>query len=158
MALVDDWMRGRHSSESINKFVSEKTGMDYETLWKSFVSDCRTMRVSETLLQAIGLLRERFHTVLLTGNMDCFDRFTVPALKLDQYFDAIVNSYNEGCLKSENGGASFRRHLKGDISDAVLIDDSPANCAAFERLGGTALCATSQQVTMRHLTTLRHLI
>ena len=153
-ALVDDWMRGRHTSESINKFVSDRIGISYEALWGAFIADCNTMQVSENLLQAIDPLRDHFHTVLLTGNMDCFDRFTVPALKLERRFDAIVNSYNEGCLKAENSGASFKRHAKGDVCDAVLVDDSVASCAVFEKLGGTAFCATSEQATLQFLRTL----
>ena len=107
--LINKWMRGYYTSEQINQLVADKISVDRNWLWNIFVDDCKTMRVSSDTLEMISLLRNKFSVVLITGNMDCFDRFTVPSLKLDKYFDLIVNSYNERMLKDENTELSLRQ-------------------------------------------------
>ncbi len=154
-SLVTDWMKGAYTAEEINKLVSDKTGLAYEYLWGIFVQDCKTMRVETKLLELINQLRGAFHVVLITGNMDCFNRFTIPSLQLDKYFDVIVNSFDEKQLKTDDGGASFIKHNKGRLHDAILIDDSAKTCATFQTLGGTAYLITHQDDTMQHL---RHLL
>jgi CRISPR/Cas system-associated endoribonuclease Cas2 len=83
----------------------------------------------------------------MTGNMDSFTRFTVPALALDKYFDHISNSFYEGKLKTDEGGKLFldyaRKH-KVCIEDCFVIDDSEKVCSVFEGLGGRAFRATPQ--------------
>lgn len=149
--IASDWMRGAYSSEEINQLVAKETGVEYDYLWNVFVRDCQTMQVEPEVLKSISNLRGRFHVVLITGNMDCFSRFTVPSLRLNKYFDAIVNSFDEKCLKSENDGHSFRKHVRGEISDAVLIEDSENNCKTFENIGGTAYRINSPSDTLKYL-------
>ena len=136
--MVTEWMKGEYMSEQINKFVATETGIAYSRLWEIFQDDCRTMLVDEKVLDLIANLRTKYHLVLITGNMDSFNRFTVPTLKLASYFDVIVNSYAEGQLKTENNGESFLKYLKGSITDAILIEDSQKSCDVFTQLGGTA--------------------
>jgi FMN phosphatase YigB (HAD superfamily) len=152
--LAADWMRGKYTSEEINKRVAVALGTPYEVVWDMYVRDCREMRVNPELLALIDELRLIYHVVLITGNMDSFDRFTIPALELDQHFDVIVNSANEQKLKTDNDGESFLKYLKGEIADAVLIEDSPKTCAVFTALGGTALQVTPITPTLMHLQSL----
>lgn len=91
-ARADDWMRGKHTAEHINEFVATTLGIPYDSLWEAFVNECKQMKVAVETLQAIQTLRPKHRVVLLTDNMDCFMRFTVPALDLEKYFDAIVSS------------------------------------------------------------------
>ena len=144
-SLVTDWMRGKYSSEEINARVAKETGLNYQYLWETFVYDCNTMTVRKELLELIYKLRIRFHVVLITGNMDCFSRFTVPSLLLNQYFDVIVNSYNEKQLKTDDDGSSFIKYVKGDIGNAYLVEDSITSCAIFKKLGGTAYTVTGTE-------------
>ena len=137
--MVYDWMRGKYTSEQITEFVATETGLEYSYLWKIFQDDCKTMRVDEKIFDLITKLRESYYLVLITGNMDSFDRFTAPALQLNSYFDVVVNSCTVGQLKTENNGASFLKYLKGLIMEAVLIEDSQKSCDVFTQLGGTAL-------------------
>ena len=77
--------------------------------------------------------------------MDCFDRFTVPSLELANYFDDIINSYNEKVSKKENGGELYVRVVQtngSDISDSILIDDSKEACDLFQKRGGKSYLAT----------------
>lgn len=149
--LVNDWMRGKYSSEQINELVAERTGLPYDRLWQTFVRDCKSMHIAPDLLTQITALRKAYSVILISDNMDCFDRFTVPALHLDTVFDGIVNSFSEGRLKTDGGGANFMRHLTGEISDAVLIDDSNTTCWAFDRLGGNARHVTHETPAIKHL-------
>lgn len=87
--LVNDWMRGKYFAEEINQKVSENTHISYSILWNTFVKDCETMSVSAEALETLNGLRDMYTVILITGNMDCFTRFTRPAAELDQYFDHI---------------------------------------------------------------------
>ena len=150
-SIVVDWMKGVYASEEINELVSKETGLRYEYLWETFVHDCKTMYVSKEILEKVKLLRNQFHIVLITGNMDCFTRFTVPSLKLQEYFNVIVNSYEEKQLKTDENGYTFTKHLKGDIQNAILIEDSEKSCEVFNNLGGKAYQVTDNSGTLKHL-------
>lgn len=152
--IVSNWMKGDYSSEDINQLVAKETGIEYDSLWGVFVSDCKTMKVEPEILKMINNLRKRFHVVLITGNMDCFSRFTVPSLRLNEYFDVIVNSFDEKQLKSENDGDSFKKYVRGEIVDAILIEDSEKSCETFKSLGGTAYRVTFPGDTLKYLTLL----
>jgi hypothetical protein len=139
--IVHEWMRGAVSSEDVNQLLCFFLKISYRFCWETFVHDCRTMNVSITHLRRIQELRDFFVVVLMTGNMDCFDRFTVPALGLDDYFDKIVNSSSTGLLKSDRGGEMFLsvcRSYGADIRGSILIDDSGNNCSLFQAMGGSS--------------------
>lgn len=143
--LVDEWMRGLHTAEAINRLVAAELELSYETVWRSFVADCRSMNVSASTLAKIAALRDRATVILATGNMDSFTRFTVPALRLDSAFDLISNSSDEGRLKTDDGGALFLDYAARfgvPIGRCVLIDDAADGCATFAALGGRALRVT----------------
>lgn len=150
-SIVLDWMKGVYTSEEINELVANETGLVYEYLWRTFVSDCKNMIVEKEILEAILQLRNKFHVVLITGNMDCFTRFTVPSLKLQEYFDVIVNSFEEKRLKSDENGSSFIKHCRGNISDATLIEDSEKSCKIFINLGGVAHRVIEKDDTLKYL-------
>ncbi len=155
--IVNDWMRGKYSAETINEMISQNTGIPYDRLWATFVSDCQTMRIVDGALEKILCLRNQFSIILITGNMDSFTRFTLPALKLDQYFDLISNSFYEGKLKTDNDGQiflDFTDKFNTNIASCFVLDDSPNVCAIFEKLGGQALLVTSKYDLVYHLNNL----
>jgi len=156
-ALVGEWMRGKYSAEEINEYVSLKTGLNYEQLWEIFVDDCKTIRVDINLLKIISDLRKNFILVLMTGNMDSFSRFTVPALDLEKYFDYISNSYYEGIHKTDNNGELFKiweNRLDVSINDSIMIDDQDKVCKVFSRLGGQSVLVGSLEETFIFLDSL----
>lgn len=139
--MINDWMFGGYTSEQVNELVSREINFPYQELWDVFVEDCKTMNVSTQTLEKIGKLKSEFQTVLITGNMDCFDRFTVPSLHLNKYFDKIANSYTEKRFKSDQNGASFTKVLNemgAGVGKSIVIDDSPKTCEVFTGLGGIA--------------------
>lgn len=139
---VQKWMRGGHTSEEINKMVAEELGMEYSYLWELFVSDCQNLNVSPSILEKINNLRKNYFTVLITDNMDSFNRFTAPHLNLLAYFDEIIESSSLGRLKNENNGQSFTDIIseKDSVAEkSILIDNSEKACKTFENLGGRSL-------------------
>lgn len=153
--LVKDWMYDLMDSERANRILSEKTGKNFDELWNVFVEDCRQMSFDPHLRQKVLDLRKFAEVVLVTGNMDCFSRFTVPSLGLDQVFDRILNSSEMGFLKTEQDGEtflSFLRPLGLSIKDAYLVEDSEKTCRYFENLGGRSfLVKQGIEDTMKHL-------
>ncbi len=137
--LVNDWMYGKYTAEEVNQIAAEKIGMSFKNLWVLFVNDCSTMVVPQKVLEIFSELRDRYTVMLITGNMDSFSRFTVPALNLERYFDHISNSYYEGKHKTDNGGEIFIEYAGKygvTLKECAVFDDSKDACALFEELGG----------------------
>lgn len=148
--LVEEWMRGFHTSEAINEMIAAALDIPYDAVWSTFLADCRSMHISPAILSRLRLLRPLANIVLITGNMDSFTRFTAPALGLDEYFDAISNSFYEGTLKTDNGGSLFSRYASRfgtPIEQCVVVDDADDVCAVFTSLGGKALQVTVERTT-----------
>ena len=135
---VNDWMRGKYTAEEVNRFLADELGLSYDELWALFENECRTMQVPKNVLDKLHALREKYTVILMTGNMDSFSRFTVPALGLEEYFDHISNSYHEGKHKSELF-IEYASRFGVLMRDCIVIDDNREICGIFESLGGTAL-------------------
>jgi len=136
---ISDWMRGSYTSEEINNLISKETNIPFDNLWQVFVADCKSMRIDSEALNRIQNLRKYYHAILVTDNMDCFSRFTVPALNLDKYFDSIINSFNIKKRKDDNGGELFMQlanKFNSKIEYCILADDSKKTCGIFSKLGG----------------------
>lgn len=153
--LVEQWMKGRKSSEEINDLLAQASGISYGSLWKAFVTDCSGLRIEQALLNSIQLLQGRgIPVILVTDNMDCFSRFTAPSLKLGTFFAHVVNSADHGILKRE-GLLEIALNAAGvSVKDSLFLDNSPANCRTFERLGGQSVCVTCIPHTATILRTL----
>ena len=157
-SYLQEWMKGKRTAEEVNQLLADQLGIPFEEIWSVFVKDVETMTVSQEVLEKIGSLRDRYTAILITVNMDSFSRFTVPALKLNQYFDDISNSYYEGKFKSDNEGEVFKDYLQkynAPVEESILIDDSSAACATFTALGGKILQATIEEDITFHLNGLK---
>jgi len=153
-SIVNAWMRGRHTAEEVNQLVSEHIGIPFESLWGLFVQDCQTIRVSQEVLKRLSDLRDRYTVILITGNMDSFNRFTRSALRLDDYFDLISNSFDEGMTKTDEGGVLFLKYAnKYEISleNCLIFDDSQNVCKTFSDLGGKSCLVTREKNLEQHL-------
>lgn len=156
-SIVRDWMRGKYSSEDVNAIVAERLGIPYQELWNVFVEDCKKMHVSKRTLETLNSLRSRYTVILITGNMDSFSRFTLPELKLDQYFDHISNSFEEKLNKTDNDGELFLRFADrygADIRDCVMMDDSQNVYDIFEKIGGKPALVTKERDIDFHLSSI----
>lgn len=147
-STVNKWMRGIYSSEHINQLISKELNIPFERIWSIFVSDCKNMYISSDVLNRIENLKDHFYTVLATDGMDCLTRFTVPALKLNHYFDFILNSFDNKKFKSDNNGETFLQIVNErgcQIEDCILMDNARTDCDTFSKLGGTAHLITPEK-------------
>lgn len=151
--LINDWMRGSISSEQVNAFLSQKLDVNPERLWKIFVKNCEQMKFDDQLRRQIKQLKKYSYVVLATDNMDCFSRFTVPALGLEKIFDRILNSFDLGYHKTENNGETFlmcSRLFNVPLKNAFLVDDSVKSCKYFNALGGKSYLVQDDIIDTRH--------
>jgi FMN phosphatase YigB (HAD superfamily) len=145
--VIEDWMLGKYTSEQIHQILVDELNIPYNELFEEFESGCRNIDISLEVLGIVKELKEQkvYYCILSTGNMDCFDRFTVPSNPiLQEIFDEIENSCNIGLFKTSNNGQYFSEKvssLGANISECVVIDDSKKVCRVFESLGGKAINA-----------------
>ena len=130
--LVDDWMRGKHTSEDIHHIIASEFQLDFKMLFEIFKNDCQKLFIEQRHLAAIEKLKSKYTVILSTDNMDSFDRFTLPAQpRVAKVFDAIHNSFNWRMLKLDNDGTYFKQALAeagADFRDCILIDDIDKIC------------------------------
>lgn len=111
--------------------------------------------LNETLLQYAQTLRPRYKVGLLSnispGTMDNF--FTQKDRA--KYFDAVITSGEVGMIKPHPEIFVFACERLGvDTSEALMIDDSPANCAGARVAGLQAILYEDTATTMQTLTKL----
>lgn len=141
-STVDDtfqrWMLGRLTTEQALAVASERTGIDYARLLEHVQQSCQNMSLIDTRLpHLLQAAQDRgMRVVIATDNMDCFTRWTVPAMRIDTYSDDILSSHLVGAFKRDTAadGSSlfFRDYLRRyniQPGRAVLIDDGPKNQA-----------------------------
>ena len=158
--MVKDWMTGSRTSSRILSQLSKDTGIDYVELEDELIYSAEHMRfIDEGALASIQRLRDAGkHVVLATDNMDIFDKWTVPALNLNDHFDDILNSYTLQKLKKDVHPVYIRseffyRYLeKMSIrkEDSVIIDDS-IDVGILESIGMNFMHVTDERPLTYHL-------
>lgn len=139
--VLHSWLRGGINSEQIIQRVAQYTGLDFDLIWPLFIKDCETISLAPSLDQKLLQLKDKYHTVLVTDNMDCFSRFTIPAQNLSRYFHGVSNSYDCKLMKKDDQGKIFiqlAHHYEVDVSQCILLDDSETVTRIFSALGGTS--------------------
>lgn len=142
--LLDHWMRGRLSSEEVIGLISTRTKIEKCLLFGEFVRSCRKMQFDTP--DALGLVDQLrsggVKVVIATDNMDSFRRWTIPALKLGDKFDEILDSFSLKAMKKDLGTSgeslffgSYLRRLNLSYEQSVLIDDSKTTGDIVRRLG-----------------------
>lgn len=157
--IVMDWMIGKHTSEEIHRLLEREIGVPYDTLFPLFCDECSHIDISHRILEHIQELRQWYHCVLITDNMDSFDRFTLPNNPmLYTVFNEIHNSYTMKRFKKSDEGAYFKEVVERQgaiFQNSILIDDSKNNCALFESLGGCACISKTEDQAISILTKLK---
>lgn len=136
--LVRQWMRGAVTAEDVCALAAGGLGLAAADLLADLEHSCRCMEFDDpAAVDSLLALRERgIQVVLATDNMDTFSRWTVPALHLDDIFDAILESSSLRTLKNDlvDGRSPFFGPWLTDRgiapSEAVLVDNSPPASAA----------------------------
>jgi FMN phosphatase YigB (HAD superfamily) len=130
--LLNDWMRGHHSAEHIVGEIAKHSDISYNFLMMHLEESCKSMKFMypEALVKVEVLRQKGIKVLIATDNMDTFNRWTVPALKLDEHFDGILNSADKGHFKKDittSGMSLFFHHYLSqnalDPEECLLIDD-----------------------------------
>lgn len=146
LALVQCWMRGTLSSaqvlEKLNVSLDRRAHADY--LLRRLYSDCRKMRCDSDLVTELQRVRRSPSSlvVLATDNMDCFADQLHAIKSLVPAVDAVLASPHLGVLKTDSVLRFFQPWLTQHslrFEQAILLDDSAANCIEFQKAGGTAV-------------------
>lgn len=130
--MLGDWMRGKMDYKQVLARVSSRAGMRQDLVEEMFVDGCRRMRFAlPEMPEMVARLRSKYEVWVATDNMDSFSMFTVPALKLGEIFDGVLNSADLGALKADfsvDGESMFFGKFlskKGlTPTDLTLVDDS----------------------------------
>ncbi len=130
---TEQWMRGELSAEDVVTLLSKRIGIPEQVLFKGLRESAETLPlIDNAVMDLIKTIREAgIKTAIATDNMDTFLRWTVPALKLDTYFDDILDSHTRNALKAdvdERGhSVFFHDYLVAENvrpEDAILFDDA----------------------------------
>lgn len=141
--LLIDWMKGYKTAGSVVEYVADVTGLSYEELIAELQYSCEHMSLVDSNLQDLiqDVRSKGIAVVIATDNMDTFNRWTVPALKLEDVFDGIILSVDRGAMKADtftDGTSRFFNHffLNTGIkpNETVLIDNS-LNNKVVEKFG-----------------------
>jgi len=140
--FVHRWMKGQITSSEVNRWIAEKTDIDCEQLVHLFSESVRLMVIDQELLELITQLRNKGIKIgLVTDNMDVFSTITITSHKLNERFDAIINSADYGFLKKDENGKLFDIALERvgeSIEESLLVDNSATAIALFKQKGGQA--------------------
>lgn len=141
--LIDDWMRAKLDERHMAKLLSEEFGYPEDLILKDLAESCKNMQlVSTEALDLVGKLRKKgSKCVIATDNMDTFLKYTRPAMRLDDYFDDFLVSFENKILKFDVGDNSipfFDDYLEKSgltYEDVLLIDDCVDKSGIYDRLG-----------------------
>ena len=131
--LINPWMKGEFNSEKLVAKISGELTIDFKFVFNEFVKGCEIMKfVSTQIPQLVKSIQSKGMKVYIaTHNMDSFNRWTVPAMKLDKLFNGVINSYFVKAFKHDfnHQGESLFFHdvikkEKVTPSEVYWIDDS----------------------------------
>lgn len=144
---VQSWMRGNTSSsevvERLPPLADRRCNPDY--LLRRLRDDCSRMNLNRSVLQLLRRLPPLTLVVVATDNMDCFADQACRIAELNRHVHGLRCSSDLGLLKAEDPAAFFGPIVRDhglSPHDALLLDDSAGNCAAFEQWGGRAVTYT----------------
>lgn len=154
------WMTGFRDYEDTMADLSKWTKIDYEELEDELRHSAENMQfIDRGVLATIQQLRDiGKHVIVATDNMDTFNKWTVPAMNLYEYFDEVLTSYDRGQLKvasSRVKGYSmffngYMNKMGFEPKNTVLIDDS-YDALCLRDTGMEVLHVTNDQPLSHHL-------
>lgn len=137
-----EWMRGNISKDEIVKRLAGND-LPCSEIAALLKQGCETMSLDrKDYLKWIKKIRKKGKkAVIATDNVDTFDDYTVPALRLNRYFDDILSSFQLKRLKKDAEGKKllfFDDFLKKNgikYEEAMLIDDDEKTIKLCRRCG-----------------------
>lgn len=158
--LCSEWMYGKYTSESIIEMMSKDLQIDYDLLLTELRTSCENMKlISNEIPSLIKKIKEHgIRVVIATDNMDCFTKWTVPALGLERLFDEILNSFDLGIVKNDFSPEGkplffeqFMNKYKLDYSNTLLLDDSSKTCNLLRSAGMQCITIDSNETMINTL-------
>lgn len=157
---IDPWMRGLISEDDILTQMSDDIGVSKGVIKKELALSCNNMKLCSPKIEKLirDLQKNNVAVVIATDNMDTFRKYTVPALKLGNIFDAILISSELGVLKDDKEPSGripfFDDYLEErglTYADSVLLDDSPDSSGKFLSLGFSRVMIDSPEKLVNSL-------
>lgn len=153
-----EWMRGNIDKQDI---ISRLAGDDIPQYVVADIlkTGCETMFLDrKDYLKWIKKIRKRGKKVVIaTDNVDIFNDYTVPALKLMRYFDDILCSFQLKNLKTDVKNRKllfFDTFLKANdirYDEAIIIDDSEDVIKSCMRCGMQGRLVRSPEDVLKSL-------
>ncbi|MEI7741737.1 MAG: hypothetical protein WCJ29_04490 [bacterium] len=141
LVFLNDWMRAKTSSEDVCEILSAETQLSSKELFSALQKSCEDISLSTAMVSALSEVSRKADLVLVSDNMDCFERWTLPNLKKLGVFSGFYLSSAIKRLKNDNGGLTLAEACRAyniNPQEASLIDDSKPTRDIFESLGGRA--------------------
>lgn len=157
--LIDDWMRAKFDEKYVAKLIFKELGYSEKLILKDLAESCQNMQlVSDEAYDLVTQIRKQgTKCVIATDNMDTFLKYTKPALRLEDYFDDFLVSFENEILKFDVVGDSipfFDDYLKRNkltYGDVLLIDDCIDKSGTYDKLGFKVLQIFNQDDFLERL-------
>ena len=140
-SIINPWMKGELTSLDIAGMLSKYFPLRVETILEIMEAGCQDLQFNPAVRNFAAALRSaQRKTALVTANMDIFSKVVVPAHKLYQLFDVILNTSDFHELRKEKlWPVAFERLGEGiGFGNSLLIEDGENEPATFRALGGWA--------------------
>jgi putative hydrolase of the HAD superfamily len=138
--LVMDIMTGRVSEDVLWAEAARAWRINPARLERMRQTAYTPRRLNQPLLNAFGGLRSRYKTALLTNAGSHFRRTFVALYGLEQHFDQIIISAEEGLAKPDPRIYHLAAaRLSVAPGEALFIDDLPENVAGARTAGMQAV-------------------
>lgn len=154
------WMVGWIKYPNVMRQVANMTEIPAEELTEGLQHSAENMSLIDMrVLGPIQRLRDMGKQVVIaTDNMDTFNRWTVPKMRLYDYFDDVLNSHKIQKLKSDmhsiqNRSEFFYRYLNdmGIAPENTVLIDNSLGAKCIEAVGMNFLHVTDEQPLLYHL-------
>ena len=148
------WMTNALSLRDIAAIVSDHANMDISAVLKTMELGCRDLDFNEAVLNfALAQRSLGRRTAIVTANMDVFSDVVVPAHRLDEKFDVIINSSDYGEFDKRVLWPIAFKALGDDIhyGNSLLIEDGSKEPELFRGCGGFAYEYTNDESFLKWL-------
>lgn len=151
--FVQDWMIGKLSLEEVISIVCSKDkDLSKEEIYKIIKTSSENLSFdSEEYLELIKSIKDKgIKVVIATDNMDIFERFTVPAQKLNDLFDDVLSSHNLKCVKDtivNDKLVFFDDYLSNqgiNYDETLFFDDTQHTLNLCKERGMKTFCVKNQ--------------
>lgn len=144
--LVQKRMKWEVHYRDIINIIYQKTLINLDVLEDILKEDCENMDIDRDLVDYLSKLD--YYLILVTDNMDCFDKWIFPTLIKSWRFEYIWSSCGAGHLKADSWWKVFveiAQRYNIPIKKCYLIDDSLKNCMILDNIWWNGIHFTSKE-------------